>query len=165
VAYARQVYAVPSQVQADIALVSSYPADLDFWQAGKALYSGELLLRDGGTLILVTPCPEGIVQNHDLLGYMRFSPAELLSQLRAFQAQDRAAAAAALRVGLVTQRVHVVVVSDGLSKADAEGLGFGHADDLQRAVDEAVEIHGPDSKLSVLTHGGDIFPEPVGAGT
>jgi nickel-dependent lactate racemase len=164
VAYARQVYAVSSQVQADIALVSSYPADLDFWQAGKALYSGELLLRDGGTLILVTPCPEGVVQNHDLLGYMRFSPAVLLSQLQTFQARDRAAAAAALRVGLVTQRINVVVVSDGLGRADAAGLGFTHADDLQQAVDEALEVHGPGSKLSVLTHGGDVFPEPVRAG-
>jgi nickel-dependent lactate racemase len=163
VTHARQVYAVPSQVRADVALVSSYPADLDFWQAGKALYSGELLLRDGGTLILVTPCPEGVVQNHDLLGYMRFSPAELLSQLQAFQARDRAAAAAALRVGLVTQRVNVVVVSDGLGSADAAGLGFAHAADLQQAVDNALEAHGPDCKLSVLTHGGDIFPEHVRA--
>jgi nickel-dependent lactate racemase len=164
VALARQVYAVPSQVQADVALVSSYPADLDFWQAGKALYSGELLLRDGGTLILVTPCPEGVVQNHDLLGYMQQSPAELLSQLEGFQAEDRAAAAAALRVGLVTQRVNVVVVSEGIGEADAVGLGFTRAADLQQAVDEALRTHGPDCKLSVLTHGGDVFPERVTAG-
>lgn len=164
VAHARQVYAVSSQVQADIALVSSYPADLDFWQAGKALYSGELLLRDGGTLVLLTPCPEGVVQNHDLLGYMRFSPVELLRQLQGFQAQDRAAAAAALRVGLVAKRIKVVVVSDGLSKADAAGLGFAHVEDLQRAVDEALAAYGPGCKLSVLTHGGDVFPEPARAG-
>lgn len=162
--YARQVYAVPSRVQADVALVSSYPADLDFWQAGKALYSGELLVRDGGTLILVTPCPEGVVQNHDLLGYMRFNPAELLAQLQSFQAQDRAAAAAALRVGLVTQRIRVVAVSDGMSTADATGLGFAHRVDLQQAVDEALAKHGPGCKLSVLSHGGDIFPEPMRVG-
>jgi nickel-dependent lactate racemase len=159
--YARQVYAIPSRLRADVALVSSYPADLDFWQAGKALYSGELLVRDGGTLILVTPCPEGVVQNHDLLGYMRFSPSELLAQLQEFQVEDRAAAAAALRVGLVTQRIGVVVVSDGISGADAAGLGFAHQADLQRAVDDALVEHGPGCKMSVLTHGGDIFPEPA----
>ena len=120
----------------------------------------EMCIRDS----LVTPCPEGVVQNHDLLGYMRFSPTELLSQLQTFEAQDRAAAAAALRVGLVTQRVKVVVVSDGLRRADAAGLGFAHADDLQQAVDEALEAHGPGCKVSVLTHGGDVFPQPVRAG-
>ena len=165
VEYARQVYAVPCRVQSDVALVSSYPADLDFWQAGKALYSGELLVRDGGTLILVTPCPEGVVQNHDLLGYMRLSPAELLARLQDYRAQDRAAAAAARRVGLVTQRINIVVVSDGIGTADAAGLGFAHQEELQRAVDDALSAHGPDCRLSVLTHGGDIFPELTRAGS
>jgi nickel-dependent lactate racemase len=160
VEHARQVYAVPSHLLVDVALVSSHPADIDFWQAGKALYSGELLLKDGGTLILLTPCPEGIVQNHDLLHYMRFSPDELLEQLQNFQAEDRAAAAAALRVGLVTQRVQVVAVSEGLSEKDAAGLGFSYAPDLQLAVDEASALHGRTCKLSVLTHGGEVFPEP-----
>jgi nickel-dependent lactate racemase len=159
VVHAREVYAVPCQVAADIALVSSYPADVDFWQAGKALYSGELLLREGGTLILLTPCPEGVVQNHDLLYYMCFRPAELLTQLQKHQAKDRAAAAAALRVGLVARRVHVVVVSDGLSEADAAGLGFAHARELQWAVDNALASYDGDCKLSVLTHGGELFPD------
>jgi nickel-dependent lactate racemase len=159
VVYAREVYAVPCRVAADIALVSSYPADVDFWQAGKALYSGELLLREGGTLILLTPCPEGVVQNHDLLYYMRFRPAELLTQLQKHQAKDRAAAAAALRVGLVARRVHVVVVSDGLSEADAAGLGFAYARELQWAVDNALASYDGDCKLSVLTHGGELFPD------
>jgi lactate racemase len=158
VVHAREVYAVPSHVTADVALVSSYPADIDFWQAGKALYSGELLLRDGGTLILVTPCPEGVVRNHDLLHYMQFSPAELLKQLQALQAEDRAAAAAALRVGLVTQRVRVEVISEGLSAVDAAALGFAHGHDLQQAVDRALAAHGNGCRVSVLTHGGDVFP-------
>ena len=164
VAYAREIYAVPAQVKADVALVSSYPADIDFWQAGKAVYAGELLLRDGGTLILLTPCPERVVQNHDLLYYMRFTPAELQHQLRTFQVADRAAAAAAVRVGLVNARVRVVVVSDGLTAADAAGLGFGYQPELQRAVDEALATYGENSRLSVLMHGGDIFPAALEAG-
>jgi len=158
VVYAREVYAVPSHITADVALVSSYPADIDFWQAGKALYSGELLLRDGGTLILVTPCPEGVVRNHDLLYYMQFSPAELLKQLQTRQAEDRAAAAAALRVGLVTQRVRVEVVSEGLTEGDTAALGFAHTHDLQQAVDRALAAHGDGCRVSVLTHGGHVFP-------
>jgi nickel-dependent lactate racemase len=159
VVHAREVYAVPFQITADIALVSSYPADVDFWQAGKALYAGELLLRDGGTLILLTPCPEGVVQNHDLMYYMQFSPAELLTRLQKHQVKDRAAAAAALRVGLVARRVKVVAVSDGLSEADAAGLGFAHTRELQQAVDDGLAMYGADCKLSVLTHGGELFPD------
>ena len=158
VAYAREVYAVKAEGRADVAIVSSYPADVDFWQAGKAVYSGELLVRDGGTLILVTPCPERVVQNHDLLYYMRTRPAELQQQLRSFQVADRAAAAAAVRVGMVNERIHVSVVSDGLTEEDAAGLGYEHGTDLQNAVDRAMAAYGEDCRVSVLMHGGDIFP-------
>jgi len=44
----------------EVALVSAHPAEADFWQAGKGIASGEKLLKDGGTLILVAPCPEGV---------------------------------------------------------------------------------------------------------
>jgi len=162
VTYAREVYAVPARVRADVAIVSSYPADIDFWQAGKAVYAGELLVRDGGTLILLTPCPERVVQNHDLLSYMRRTPAELQQQLRTCQVADRAAAAAAVRVGLVNERIRVVVVSDGLTPEDAAGLGYDHEPDLQKAVDRAISAYGENSRVSVLMHGGDIFPD-IGA--
>ncbi|MEW5815644.1 MAG: nickel-dependent lactate racemase [Spirochaetota bacterium] len=159
VEYARAVYAVQSRTMADIAVVSSYPADIDFWQAGKAVYSGELLVRDGGTLILVTPCPEGIVHNHDLLAYMSMEPDQLKKMLYNFQVEDRSAAAAALRLGLITRRIKVIVVSEGLTENDAQRLGFGYARYLQEAVNAALKAYGDNCKLSVLTHGGDIYPE------
>jgi len=162
---AREVYAVPFRGAVDVAVVSSHPADLDFWQAGKALYSGELLVRDEGTLILLTPCPEGVAHNHDLLSYMGRDPAELRRELAGFRAEDRAAAAAALRVGLVARRVRVVVVSEGLGEREAAAMGFDHAPHLQEAVDAALARPGEGSRLpaaarlSVRTHGAEVFPE------
>lgn len=160
VAFAREVYEVSSQGPVDIAVVSAYPADLDFWQAGKALYSGELLVRDGGTLILVAACPEGVAQNHDLLYYSSLGPDELKVRLEGCRVEDRAAAAAARRVGLVSRRVRVVMVSQGLNGDDASKLGFDYAQDLQGALDAALARHGEGCRLSVLTHGAEVFPRP-----
>lgn len=156
---AREVYAVRHEHLADVAIVSSFPADIDFWQAGKAVYAGELLLRDGGTLILVTPCPERVAHNHDLLSYMAIPLDSLRERMKDFQVEDRAAAAAAVRIGLVLRRVRVMVVSDGLTKADNEGLGFQQAPHLQEAVDRCLRAYGDGCRVSVLTHGGDLFPE------
>jgi hypothetical protein len=90
---------------------------------------------------------------------MRSAPAELQQQLRTFQVADRAAAAAAVRVGLVNERIRVVAVSDGLTPEDAAGLGYDHEPDLQKAVDRAISAYGENSRVSVLMHGGDIFPD------
>ena len=47
---ARPIWEVPVPGLADIVLVSSYPADIDFWQANKALYAAEQIVKRGGTL-------------------------------------------------------------------------------------------------------------------
>lgn len=159
VEHARAVYSVRSRSRTDIAVVSSFPADMDFWQAGKAVYSGELMVRDGGTLILVTPCPDGVVHNHDLFSYMSTPPETLLQEMAAGRTRDRAAAAVGVRIGMILRRIRVVAVSDGLTRADIEGLGFRAAAGLQAAIDQGIDEYGDGCTISVLTHGGDLYPE------
>jgi lactate racemase len=59
-ALSRQVYGVPMPGLADIVIAGSHPCDIEFWQAHKTLYAAELCVRQGGTIIIVTPCPEGL---------------------------------------------------------------------------------------------------------
>jgi len=49
---AGHVYSAALRGQADIVLCSAYPSDINFWQAGKALYSADLVVREGGIIIL-----------------------------------------------------------------------------------------------------------------
>ena len=58
-ASARECQGLPVRRLADIVLVSSYPADLDFGQANKGLHAAERIVKRGGDIILLTPCPEG----------------------------------------------------------------------------------------------------------
>ena len=60
VAFARGVWTAVIPDLADIVVASSYPADIDFWQAQKTLHFMECAVKRGGDLILLTPCPEGI---------------------------------------------------------------------------------------------------------
>ena len=53
---------IPSR--ADIVLIDSHSADRDFWQSAKGPYAGTMAVKDGGTLILVSPNPEGVASNH-----------------------------------------------------------------------------------------------------
>jgi nickel-dependent lactate racemase len=48
--------------KADVVIVSSHPADQDFWQSPKAMYAAERALKgeSGGTMILVSPNYEGV---------------------------------------------------------------------------------------------------------
>ena len=57
---ARQIYGVAVPALADIVVAGSSPCDSEFWQAHKTLYPAERCVRPGGTIIVVTPCPEGV---------------------------------------------------------------------------------------------------------
>src|SRR5687767_14002542 len=43
--------------RADIVLADSHPADRELWQSAKGFYAGDIAVRDGGTLIVVSPNP------------------------------------------------------------------------------------------------------------
>ena len=80
VALARELYGVRLPCKADIVLITSFRADEDFWLASKALFAGELAVRDGGTLILVSPCQEGIGPHPQYADYCGDDDCDRLAQ-------------------------------------------------------------------------------------
>ena len=63
-AASREIFGVPFARYADIVVADSYPADCELWQAAKGIYSADLALAPGGTLVIVTPCPDGVANGH-----------------------------------------------------------------------------------------------------
>ncbi len=156
---AEPIYTVEIREYPDIVIASSYPADLDLWQAAKALIHGALMTREGGTLILVTPCPEGVATQHPIvLELGDASPAEVQRKMKQMDPADLIGAATHMAIGAVRDRVKVVVVSDGLKEEEMRGLGFQYAPDLEEALKAALARHGAGAKVGVLTHGGDVAP-------
>ncbi|MBE6528324.1 MAG: nickel-dependent lactate racemase [Thermoplasmata archaeon] len=61
VKYANEVFSVPIPAKADIVIsVAPYPMDVDLYQSQKALDNGKWALKEGGTIIMVSKCREGI---------------------------------------------------------------------------------------------------------
>jgi hypothetical protein len=58
----------PSMV--DIVVVDSYPKDLVEWQPINGLFPAIFVVKPGGCIILVSPCPEGVDSQHpEILEY------------------------------------------------------------------------------------------------
>ena len=62
---ARKVYSKKIIEKTDLVIAVSYTHDMDFWQGTKGIYSGEPLVKDGGTLLLISPCYEGLGLHKD----------------------------------------------------------------------------------------------------
>lgn len=158
--YSREIYGVPQPSFADIVVAESYPADYDLWQAAKGIYSAELSVREGGVVVLVTPCPQGVSKEHpevERLGYHGY--AEVKALLDRKQISDRVAAAHLVHVGrVIRDRARGIMVSPGIDPDVQRRLGFEPASTPAEALEKALAQAGRDAKVVVLEHGGNVMP-------
>jgi lactate racemase len=165
VEFSRRVYGVPYRNQADIVVASSHPCDIEFWQAHKSLYPADTLVREGGTIIVVTPCPEGVSITHqDMLQYTALSPEKIESLVQSGEIKDVASGALALAWAKVRQHARICLVSDGISRLESEALGFAKYESLEDAFQSALQVHGVQSSVYVLPHAPDSLPVQMGTG-
>jgi nickel-dependent lactate racemase len=156
---ARQVYAVTLPEPADIVIAGSHPCDIEFWQAHKTLYPSDRAVKAGGTIVVVTPCDEGVAVNHpDILELTGYSADELRGRVAAHELHDEVAAALAIAWAQVKEREDVFMVSRGIDAESARGLGFTYFDDVQTACDAALARHGREARVAVLTHAPEMLP-------
>ena len=165
---ATTIYGVYYHEEPDIVVANSFPCDLDFWQAHKSLYSAAMMVRRGGTIIVVTPAPEGISSTHSsLLTYTPWSSERIEMAYRRGQIEDGVGAALAIAWARVREKAGVIMVSPGISAPDKAKLGFTHADDMESALSEAFRRQGSQARVSILTHASETLPmqkhEPASA--
>jgi len=155
----KEVYAVEIPEEADIVISSSHPCDLEFWQAHKTQYPSDLAVKAGGTIIIVTPCYEGVAVTHsDILEITHYSAEALRKKVEAKQVHDEVAAALAIAWAQVKERESVFLVSQGIGPENARKLGFTHFGTVQAAFDAAFAKHGAKARVTVLTHAPDMLP-------
>lgn len=159
VALSQKIYAVEIPEEADIVISGSHPCDIEFWQAHKTLYPSDLAVKAGGTIIIVTPCYEGVAVTHseivDITGY---SSAELKKLVDDKKLPDEVAAALAIAWAQVKERETVYIVSQGIVPDDAKKLGFVPFSSVNEALQSAFAKQGADAKITVLTHAPDMLP-------
>ena len=145
--------------RAGIVLIDSHPADRDFWQSAKGFYSGTMAVREGGTLIVVVPNPEGVADNHPNLLEIGYRPYdEIVRMVEAGEVEDVVGAAILADIAQIVDRADCVLVSPGITREETERLGFRYAGSAEEALGMAFERQGREAEVAVLRHGGHILP-------
>ena len=162
VADARKIYGVPTAHNLDVVVASSHPCDIEFWQAHKSLYPASLMVRPGGTIIVVTPCPEGVTVTHrELLEYAAEPAETILHRYETNQLDDRVAASLAVAWARVREHAHIMIVSDGITSGEALALGFERSPTVGQALSKLSAASADQLNIGVLTHAPDTLPLPT----
>jgi hypothetical protein len=145
---------------ADIVFADSHPADRDLWQSAKGFYAGDIVVRAGGTLVVVSPNSEGVAERHPILLRLGYRPFGEIARLVDSGAVDDVVGAAVLAdLAQIVDRADCILVSPGISPHDTKRLGFRHAPTPQDALTMALERQGAAARVAVLRSAGRILPK------
>lgn len=157
VRHAREIYGVPVARRFPVVVAFAHPHQIDLWQCTKALAAGEMITRRGGHLILVADCPEGTGPHPAFTEYIGMAPEVLRKAIDDGTAHDRCAAADAMALCRMRQRLRIAMVSPGLAPETIGHMGFTAYASLEQAVDRATRETGA-TDVALLSHGGVSLP-------
>lgn len=149
--FARSACTVNLSELTDIVVADAYPSDRDFWQAVKGLNAASGAVRPGGTIILVTPCLEGVCAPHPeivKIGF-RHSPEHVRKMVDTGQLCPISGIVIWLAARML-ERANVILVSKGVSAAETAALGFEYAHNSAAALAQALRRHGASTRINVL---------------
>ena len=153
---ANSIFAVRLPARADIVVsVARHPMDIDLYQAQKAIDNGALALADGGILILVASCRDGVGDRAyiELLGSSS-GPAEAIQRIATGY---RLGYHKAAKIAGVAARASIRAVSE-LDEATLRMAFISKRGSLGGALTEALAEKGPGARVTVLLDGTVTVP-------
>ncbi|MEA3374806.1 MAG: nickel-dependent lactate racemase [Chloroflexota bacterium] len=158
-AFARRVYEVACPKGLDIALTAGYPYDIDLYQAVRAVEYADAVVREGGSILLVAACPEG-VGGDDFCRLMAGQDRGPDDYLRDVVRRNGKVTFSVLGYCLtrIQMEKDLYIVTDGISDGDLVAMGWHHPPSLQQAVDRLLGEYGPQARVGVFPLGSATIP-------
>ena len=157
-AFLNTLYLKELDEPADIVLVSQggAPKDLNLYQTQKALDNAKHAVKDGGVIILIGSCKEGLGE-HVFEEWMTKSPSPKAMIERIghdFQLGGHKAAA----IAMILERADIYLVSD-MEPDFVRSLFLTPMPNVQTALDHAIEKLGKNAKILAMPYGGSTLPK------
>lgn len=139
-----------------------YPLDLNLYQAVKSMAIGEMGVKEGGTIISVNECSDGVGIGQDEFRNLLFSsmmPHEIYHKIlnEEIILPDQWEIQVLTRV---LQKAEIYVVSE-LKENELGNIGLKYAQTVENAISMGLKKHGPDAHILILPNGPQILPHLV----
>ncbi len=160
-----EMYKVPIERRADIVVVSpgGYPADINLYQAYKAVDNALDSVKRGGVVVLVAECPEGYGNEMFYEWMVKFK--DLKSVEKEIKRHFDLGGFKAYRLSKALEKAQIILVSTMPDYYAVNVFRLRTARALNDALEDAFELAGKDAKVWAIPHGHVTLPivktEPV----
>jgi len=146
VLWGKRVFGAPFTGKTDITISSTFPVDQDLFQADKGIFSAIISTKEGGEIILLSPCYEGVSPTHqEVVDLAQFSDEELFQKAGDINRRhDPLSIAEALYLNTATHGFKITLVSDGITAEIAGKLNLNSikVSQLQEYLNSRLEEKG-----------------------
>jgi nickel-dependent lactate racemase len=150
------VYGAPVPRAADVTITSAFPLETDLIQSGKSILLADEITKDGGTVILLSACPDGAgPMMYETLSQKPDSE-EVVRWIDEGKASTTGGPMAS-RLRRLLSTKSLMVVTEGLTKQQLADMEIEHATSVQEAVAQVAQKY-PRAEVIVLPVGGSTFP-------
>ncbi len=135
-----------------------FPKDLNLYQTQKALDNAKHAVKNGGVIILIGSCKEGLGED-EFERWMTGSPSPgaMVERIgKDFRLGGHKAAA----IAMVLENADIYMVSE-MDPAFVERIFLRPFDSAQAAFDAAFEKMGPDATVLAMPYGGSTLPHVI----
>ena len=155
--YLDKMYRCPIEQKADIVLVSQggAPKDANLYQTQKALENAKYAVKDGGTIIVIGACPEGLGSKKFEEWFASASePRDLIARVETdFELGGHKAAA----IAMVLDFASIDLVSE-MEPDFVRSLFLNPKASAQEAFDDAIAKYGDNASVIAMPFGGATLP-------
>ena len=134
---AKEAYFVEVPEYADLIVSDTREHDADMTQANKGLFSAALAVKEGGEILLVTNCPDGVspVHGKEMLDFGMLTNKEMEEALEEEKIKDPMSAIEVLHNNVVREKAKLFLHSPNITKEEAEKMNFEYVENLQQFVE------------------------------
>lgn len=159
VKYSRRCFGVALDSRPNVVVSSSFPMDIDFWQCIKGVWSAGSVIAEGGTMIVVGPCLEGVGSHKDFPAHIGLKNGEAILRESMLNGNaDLVSMSIGVSVGKLRSHCQIHWVTDGMSKEEIEKAGFiwHPTSELQKLLDESIEKYA-NPKVLIIPVGSETL--------
>ncbi len=160
VKYFRENSSVKFSQKADAVIVSAggFPKDLNFYQSQKALNATINLVKTGGTLVLVTECPNNIEQDEM---EKQLKNAKSIDELLVVdQKKIQIGGHRAFATGRLLKQAEILVISE-MDPELVKAVHFIPISSIKKAIEYITQKEGEDFTCYIVPSGGMFFPVEI----
>ncbi len=130
---AKETYFVEVPQLVDLIVSDTRDHDADMTQANKGLFSAALAVKEGGEILLVTNCPDGVspVHGKEMLEFGKLTNPDIEKALNSGEIKDPMSAIEVIHNNVVREKAKLYLYSPNITKEEAELMNFEYVDDLE----------------------------------